>query len=161
MSSPFKTNPVCRECQCPPCLQCGKRPDDAVSGLAFSMHDSYYCEACKGDHKQKRCKECGELKSLTCYPESVREAVAKFRKIMDNHHWCTECIETKQKPNQPKVDWLSACIAKKIKKECISCKKSKTLDAYPEKIRAQLVKRKGLDHGEHACSKCIGEQPKL
>ena len=47
-------NLVCHECQCPPCLKCGKRADDADS-VAVRIQDSYYCEECKGDHKQKQC----------------------------------------------------------------------------------------------------------
>ena len=101
---------------------------------------------------------------MTCYPESVREIVAKFRKISHDHHWCTECIETKEKPNKPKgansEDLLSKWMREKKKKRCKKCGKKKTLDAYPEKIYTQLVKRKALCHDKHACSKCVGEQAK-
>ena len=62
-----KTGLLCHECQCPPCLKCGKRAEDADS-KTFRMQESYYCEECKGDHKLKKCKKCGISKSLTCYP---------------------------------------------------------------------------------------------
>ena len=33
--SSWKTGFLCRECQCPPCLKCGKRADDADSRSFF------------------------------------------------------------------------------------------------------------------------------
>ena len=148
-----RTGLVCHECQCPPCLKCGKRADDADS-FTFRLKDSYYCEECKGDHKQKQCKKCERWKNLTCYPESVREAVVQGRQgIQNKHHWCSECIAQKEANSE---DLLSKWIREKKQKQCKKCKKMKTLDAYPEKIHAELVKRKRLDHLHHLCSKCIG-----
>ena len=144
---------VCWECQCPPCLKCGKRADDADS-KAFSLRENYYCEECKGDHKQKQCKKCERWKNLTCYPESVREAVVQGRQgIQNKHHWCSKCIAQKETNSE---DLMSKWLGEKQKKQCSTCGKWKTLDAYPEKTRATLVNRKRLDHGKHACSKCVG-----
>ena len=106
MTSSWKTQFICREGQCPPCLKCGKRADDADS-KSFSVRENYYCEDCKGDHKQKQCKKCERWKSLTCYPESVREAVAKARRgIQNKHHLCTECIKAEEKTKKKLKLWL-------------------------------------------------------
>ena len=141
---------MCHECQCPPCLNCGKRADDADS-VACRTQDNYYCEDCRKDHKLKQCRKCGESKSLTCYPEDVRRHVEKRGKIDHKNHWCTECIESKE---EHKEDWLSACIAEKTKKQCRSCEKWKSIGSYPETVQAAIAKRKKICNMEHSCSKC-------
>ena len=200
------TGLLCRECQCPPCLKCGKRADDADS-MTCRIQDNYYCEDCRKDHKMKQCRKCGESKSLTCYPENVRRQVEKIGNIQHkhhlctecvgknelekkgkkeqplkecgkchkkkslecypedvrrqvekrgriehNHHWCTECMESKE---EHKVDWLSACIAEKTKKQCITCEKWKSIESYPEKVRASMAKTKKICNMRHSCSKCM------
>ena len=146
-----KTGLVCHECQCPPCLKCGKRADDADS-VAFRMQDSYYCEECKKDHKLKQCKKCGEFKSLSCYPENVRKSYEKFKHIMHKHHWCTECIESKEKQ---KVDWVNACIAQDKRKQCAKCEAMKSLSCYPENVRTMCERRRNIDHKRHWCTECL------
>ena len=147
--NPWKTsknNFFCRECQCPPCLNCGKRAEDADS-KALSIRDNYYCEDCKGDHKQKQCKNCEKWKSLSCYPESTRGSVTERRNIQNKHHCCTECMAKKT---------LKQCsMAKKKLKQCITCEKWKSLDAYPESIRAKVAQRRNISNKRHSCSQCI------
>ena len=88
-----KTGLVCRECQCPQCLNCGKRAEEIDCRIAQMGAESYYCEDCRGDHKLKQCKKCEGWKTLSCYPEEVRRAVTKLRSIRNKCHWCSECIE--------------------------------------------------------------------
>ena len=143
--SSWKTGFYGRECQCPPCLKCGKRANGADSN-AFSHRESYYCEDCKEDHKQKQCKKCEKWKSLTCYPESVREKVAKFRNVFNKHHWCTECNESEGKPNKPNESTL---------KQCLTCERWKSLTSYPESIREIVATTGHIKDKHHDCTECV------
>ena len=142
IGSPWKTSLLCRECQCPPCLNCGKRAEDADS-KAVQIQDNYFCEDCRKDHKRKQCKECEEWKSLSCYPESVRKAIAKpTQGIQNKHHLCTECIEKKK-------------VTLQTPKECSKCHKKKKLECYPASTQASAIQCNKIRDDYHWCSDCL------
>ena len=175
MSCRIQDNYYCDDCRkdhkLKQCRKCGESksltcyPENVrrmVEKMGHIQHKHHLCTECVGkneiekqkpkeDHKLKQCRKCGESKSLTCYPEDVRRQVEKEGHIKHKHHWCTECIESKE---EHKVDWLSACIAEKTKKQCRSCEKWKSIGSYPETVQAAIAKRKKICNMEHSCSKC-------
>lgn len=145
--SAWKTCLFCRDYQCPPCLNCGKGEEEAKS---YTARNNYYCDDCKGDHKQKQCKQCQRWRSLSCYPESTWRKLAESKHILHKHHWCTECIEAREKR---RTSW-QAILPQGNSSNVKIARSGKSQTCYPEATRTVEMKTRLIRNNYHPCTKC-------